>query len=571
MSINLKILIFIIVAIVLYYVLHRTFPSIFGGSFASVSAFGVENESKSFDDLVFQEQINKVNTFAPRGYVNKTIIVGDVHDSVTTAFAPLIIAGIVTSFGTKMINDGADLAITYTIPKTMPSNRVIYCGDIIGRGANLYAQQILDTLVKLSTEHHDNVVLILGNHDAEFLASSFETSYDKWDITAIESMEIQKRFDKYFRTYPSSIAEIFDSGGKSFIVSHTYLRSDSITFDHRLSKVLTTRELEEWRKRVVQVLEDNGVKGFSGVEIEKKIAKITTDKRDKEDVVVKVADDYGVKPPNGYRHFPQPKVDPRRRRMRAAPMSLDSARYYENSDVPFDFSDCVDESGNLDVEKVHAKLLTLLEKVECGDIHSKYSIGTNLKCLMNRLTYNVRPNTDGDEIVLGDELRKWKTTYNQIEWFVGHTQVQKYPKERRNVTSGDVTYHFMDVNTMNFCGCNLDEGESPGLASVVGKYKHGAELLYYAIVDGESGDVDYCEEVVTNDKIEKLFNGFDKNREKYKKMDEERQEARRPGRKKAFEKYKMIIDAKEAKEEKHEKERGENAKEEKEEKFIIRL
>lgn len=471
----------------------------YGASYATKS----EDLSKSYvediDRELFRMQLAHLNQYRKLAeHHNETFIIGDVHDSIASAFVPLIEAGIIEE-GSIVYDEQLD-KFTYDLTNSDNGNKVVCCGDVLGRGGNMYALQLLECLLDLSTAHHDKYVLVLGNHEIEFMCSGeADARYDFWNKPG---KQVQEKLKDYFMNHTAALAYIFDGKNKSFVCSHTYLNEASIT----LNKSMVPQMTDEMRKKLSNLLNEFICKHDPTLKLESKqicdiIKKcnITAayapdpDEATKRRFIVETIN-YLASVDERYKSLVEAAKTYNVHLSRRAPKTWYAGRdqYYQS---PFGLSEYLKKDGRLDVNLAHARL--------CEFMRSEHDPKKQL-VIFDHLYYEPRPLIEDGHVRLNTRavVNQYYTNHPNVDWFMGHTQVQKAEPENRSFKrSENLTMHFMDTNTMNFYG---NEKVSDSIKSKLNGFKYGYDSLYIARIN-ENDEIKFDEIILTYDDIEELL------------------------------------------------------------------
>lgn len=390
-------------------------------SFASELIFPHMNSNQlhEYDKKVFKSQLTHINNYKRHPVFdnirNAKIIIGDVHGSLVSAFAPLINAGILKE--NSIMFDYRNRKFGYKFSNNANNNVVIYCGDILDRGANTYSLQLFECILDISEKRNDCVKFVFGNHDIWFMLN--KQPKDTEDENRIRNKAIN-----FFMKHPSSIAYVFNSGGKSFIVSHTYLTDSAINND-------------------------------------------------------------GIMYPTGN----------------------DFYDIYNNENI---LSEVQKHSGNL-----YFKDCFNGDDLVCEQVHNKLKNSLNDKSLnkntidwiFNSIFYITRPylNDNGTISIPQHQLIKYETNNDNVQWFIGHTQIQNYDESKRHISKDGIVIHFMDTNTLNYTGIDYDSLPEKLKQQIKNKYAYN--YLYYAVVN-DYGKVSFIEEIDNDNEVSETIMEF---------------------------------------------------------------
>ena len=472
----------------------------YGASYATKSDDLSKSYVEDIDRDLFRMQLAHLNQYHKLAeHRNETFIIGDIHDSLASAFVPLIEAGIIEegSISFDPIHD----KFTYKLTNSDNGNKVVCCGDVLGRGGNMYALQLLECLLDLSTAHHDKYVLVLGNHEIEFMCSGEASeAYDFWNKPC---KQVQEKLKDYFMNHTAALAYIFDGKNKSFVCSHTYLNEVSIT----LNKSEVPQMSDEIRKKLSGLLnrficEHNPALKLESEQICDIIKKcnITAaygrdpDDSTKRRFLVETIN-YLASVDKRYESLVEDAKTYKPPLVRRPPKTLTDGRdqYYQS---PFGLDEYLRKDGRLDVNLAHAKL--------CDFLNKEHDPERQL-VIFDHLYYEPRPHIDEDGHVRLNTytvLNQYHTNHQKVDWFMGHTQVQKAEPENRSFKRGEnLTMHFMDTNTMNFLG---DMKVSDSIKSKLNGFKYGYDSLYIARIN-ENDEIKFDEIILTYDDIEELL------------------------------------------------------------------
>ena len=485
------------------------------------------------DEEIFRLQLAHVNRYRRQyGIRNKHIIIGDVHDSLLSTFVPLIEGGIIEEGSVAF--DTTLSSFTYKLTVNPDNNKVIYCGDVLGRGANRYAQCLLMCLLDLSMTHHDWVVFCFGNH--EIMSYDFyRREYDDWDFPTRPKGKdtpsgktfnniMKEKMKAYYNAYPDALAYIFDGVGKSYIVSHTFPKAYMFErpFNERARftdmKEFLENELKEHGENVhvrMSFDEFNKLHGFnhSTNELldmylnEQVDVEAGMNKNELKEKVLKDLNANKIEQGFGPRRSLAP--------WSVAP-STPLAPYYKS----------LNEDKTINREHLHAEL--------------RVNRNTSLVKEVN-IFYDGRPEiSDGSASIKDGGFYCYKTTNDNVDWFIGHTPAQDLDKDNRNLTataagSGKlVNFHLMDTNNSNNSGRDIEE-ECKSFTKYMtkGEYKYSVELLYLAVVDTATDTVEFYEWLEKNRELENVRIEYDEymnatlGRKGEKREEKEREEKER--------------------------------------------
>jgi len=232
---------------------------------------------KLFNNLIYK-QLNVINTLPV--YLNKLLIVGDIHGSIFQLFAPLISAGLIKNI--KYLKEIDKFEFEY--PKNVLNNsRVIYTGDILYRGIHAHIMAMIEALIEI-VEHYNfkNVVWVFGNHDIEFIRYGGIPNY-----TLQEYKFVNKRFDEIhmrFRNFALHNPYPFcyyskNNANNNFIVSHTIQTFEDLSLfveyysklDKNVNiKTINANELNKYMNNIIKFMfKDFNFKNYS-VQYDKK-------------------------------------------------------------------------------------------------------------------------------------------------------------------------------------------------------------------------------------------------------------------------------------------------------------
>lgn len=572
------IVVFVVVLLLIlmaFFCCHIKNKSIFcGGSYVLNNKYNydtirypedVMKEYDKVDEEIFRLQLEHVNRYR-RQYAlhDKHIIIGDVHDSLLSTFIPLIEGNIIEEGSVAFDRDPNSPTFntfTYKLTGNPDHNKVVYCGDVLGRGANRYAQCLLICLLDLSMEHHDWVVFCFGNH--EISSGSMMGTYDDWkfptkpksgenqDIKTWKSFEtiMREKLKAYYNAYPDALAYIFDGANKSYIVSHTFPR-DSL-FDKpdrevsRFDKMneLLTNKLSDYGEGVsvgMSFVDFNKTHGFNHSADElldmylNDEVKATNEMKDevKKNVIETLdARKIAFLKKHGDNLPPLLYIDgppmPKRKRI-LTPLSVDSSRKAVSDERSVAYYKALNNDGSIDRERLHTELQT----------SSKSDVVKE-----ENLFYDGRPAVSDDEASIRDnEFRCYKTNSENVDWFIGHTPIQSLDKNNRNLTAKaagngrSITFHLMDTNNSNNSGLDLADNckSFRKYMTPADDYKYSVELIYLAVVDTNTDEVDFYEWLEKDKALEDVRIRYDeymdvKIKEHEKWVEEERARRRNSG------------------------------------------
>ena len=129
----------------------------------------IENDYLKYMIKTINNELNKLQI----KHNQKFFVVGDVHSSVCQFMLPLVLSGFAHHIAntTNFIDfdfDKKEFIVNVWIPKN-DDKRVIYLGDIICRGYNVYSLSLLDKLIDLCQLYSKNIYYTPGNHDVGLL------------------------------------------------------------------------------------------------------------------------------------------------------------------------------------------------------------------------------------------------------------------------------------------------------------------------------------------------------------------------------------------------------------------
>ena len=554
----LKIILAILIVFIIWKLIHHLLSNgsrMYGGSFATKSSDLSKSYVEDIDRDLFRMQLAHLNQYHKIAeHHNETFIIGDIHDSLASAFVPLIEAGIIEegSIGFDAIHD----KFTYRLTNSDNGNKVVCCGDVLGRGGNMYALQLLECLLDLSTAHHDKYVFVLGNHEIEFMCSGEASpAYDFWNKPG---KQVQEKLKDYFMNHTAALAYIFDGKNKSFVCSHTYLGNGSIT----LNKSAVPQMSDEMREKLSDLL--NGFIGKHDPTLKLKSEQIcdiikkcnitaaytsNPDESTKRKFLVEIIN-YMASADKRYESLVEAAKTYKHPLPRRAPKTKTDgrSRFYQS---PFGLSEYLKEDGRLDVNLAHAKLCDFMNKEQDPE---------RQLVIFDFLYYYPRPSIDEKtgrvEVSKYNTVNQYYTNHPIVDWFIGHTQVQKAEPENRSFKHGEnLTLHCMDTNTMNFCG---NENVSNSIKSKLNGFKYGYDSLYIARIN-ENDEIKFDEIILTYDDIEELLRRREDDVMVATREREEREERERQER---MERRRKEMEEEEERKEEEERERKEREEEE---------
>lgn len=463
MNIVIVIVVLICILVIAYYFLRDT-NHFNGGSYATSRIVDPE-DIPMYDNAIIDVQLNDINNYEKQiDRFFKYLITSDIHDSVDNFFIPLIEAGIIEQ---PIMMQHHDFLVK--VDAESSTNKVIYCGDILGYGANKYALGMLSLAIDLATNYPDRVILVLGEHEINFMLTGEPSECDHWAEDADEIAAIRQKLENYFKSTPNSIAYIWDMGEKSFIASHTFLNKSIL--EKRKTSILSNEMLDWFRRATVAVKERlNGM----GVEFDATENEFVEFAREHQDLL----DNHNIL----YRQFVISKIGDSTDRVVSSVLMFDVTfprRAQSNDKDDTYFGECIDEDGHVDVQSVHQCLCRYLEEKH-DDLKNIFDIIFNNGKLKG-ITEIFIPNDDG--------LYRYKTTYDDVKWFIGHTPVQSFREERRRFEYHGVKFQCLDVNSNSFTG----DGYKSVRDRIPEKYKYTFETIYYATLDiyGEGINYEY--------------------------------------------------------------------------------
>ena len=188
---------------------------------------------KVFEKLdydIFKKQIEAVNKYCKNGDSTlKIFIVPDIHGSLIEAFSPLIHANIIKENSLYFDNNKFIFEIHNSI-NNGNKNKIIYCGDIIARGANRYNVQLLDCILTLVNSYPEHIKLVLGNHETSFINPLDMPVWNNHilnDYKNTSSEEyintVRKKLVNYFMNNINALVYKDSFNNMDFIVTHTII------------------------------------------------------------------------------------------------------------------------------------------------------------------------------------------------------------------------------------------------------------------------------------------------------------------------------------------------------------
>lgn len=226
----------ILVGLLIFYIItHRsnTNPDTLtkGGSYAFDAYEETNDVLKSLvDTILFYYQVDYIRNYRRKEptLTNKHIIITDAHGSLDSIFIPLIEAGFI-----KEGNFGFDdNKFVFTLNDIKAStNKVVYCGDILGRGANRHNLHLLETVLDLSTEYHDNILFIIGNHEMSFFTDNSRTMYDAWFNETDYRNLVHNKLCEYILNHKDSIIYTFPTKNNTIMCSHTFINRGDVQYE----------------------------------------------------------------------------------------------------------------------------------------------------------------------------------------------------------------------------------------------------------------------------------------------------------------------------------------------------
>ena len=506
MSINKVLIVCLIIICLILLFFNRFRKKLTGGSFVSYKSFEklrkiyknkdeyedkVFEKFKKFDDRIFKAQLSKVNKLKSTSIKPRYFIVPDVHGSLLELFGPLIHANLIEPGSIDFIppnNKFPGGKFTCTMNKQQlksKTSKVVYCGDILGRGANRYNLQLLDFMLDISTKYHDSIKFIIGNHESSLINNSspniitgfpdglreYKTTMDNTDYIN----DVRNKLKEFIIRYADSII-YFDTSYPDYniIVSHTFIydiKEDIIDEDYTktgIKKLVGYKKFYKNGTINVDALHEYVVNLINKSEL-------STNERKREVNRIK----YKIK--KAKEELNQLKRDLRvlgkqyRENIEALIQSIKQG--INDSSFNIDIDDDTDEKN---IERTIDKINELTSKIHQLKQYKK--IVNNPKKHMIKTFSVINCNSRPERI---EEQNKCKLTLDgkpickiniqddgnkkPTKWFIGHTQVQKADRYDRNIKyDNNLTLYFLDTNSSNNSPIEIDE-----------ERVFGIETLYY--------------------------------------------------------------------------------------------
>ena len=463
MNVLIVIIVLICVLAIIYFFLRKR-KQFNGGSYATSRIVEAE-DVPMYDNAIFDIQLDDINNYEKHvDRFFKYLIISDIHDSVDTFFIPLIEAGIVEQ---PIMMQHHDFHVR--IDAESSTNKVIYCGDILGYGANKYALGMLSLAIDLATNYPDRVILVLGEHEINFMLTGKPSECDHWVEDEDEIEVIRQKLKDYFKSTSNSIAYIWNMGEKSFIASHTFLNNSIL--EKRKTSILSNEMLEWFRRATVAVKERLSRRGVEFDATENEFIEFAREHQD-------LLDNHNIL----YRQFVISKIgnstDSVVSRVLIFDVSFPRRADAQHQRTAFEqsndkdetyFGECIDEEGHVDVQSVHQCLCRYLEEGH-DDLKNIFDIIFNNGKLRTIPVLHI-PSDDG--------FYRYKTTYDDVKWFIGHTPVQSFREERRRFEYQGVKFQCLDVNSNSFTG----DGYKSVRDIIPEEFKYTFETIYYTTLD----------------------------------------------------------------------------------------